>query len=225
MELWQQEEMAMNTATYKAIESKNIAAASNMEWWQQELLESTKDYQGYGTQYYENGTNALTATPPSPDSSSTSNVVTNVPIKIATPQYVNFDTSVIDRQEGLETFFFEQISGAELLISNNRNFINTINISYQPIINVSDFKNAYDPKKIVALQDTADVYFSNFIINLLTRIPDVPTSSSTNGTNVYITTSGNIVIETKDNASDERVEIQILSGGTIYSDTLGVSLS
>jgi len=173
------------------------------------------------------------ATPPTPEqylrvdtgSGTTSTVVTNVPIKIATPQYVNFDTSVIDRQEGLETFFFEQISGAELLISSNRNFVNTINISYQPIINVSDFKNAYDPRKIIALQDTADVYFLNFIINLLSRIPDVPTSSSTNGTNVYITTSGNIVIETKDNELDERVEIQILAGGTIYSDTLGVSLS
>ena len=166
----------------------------------------------------------LSASPSTNSASSTvSNVVTNVPIKIATPQYVDFDQNIQDTAaDRLPNLFLEQIAGTELLISNNRNFINTVNISYQPIINVSDFKNAYDPKKIIALQDTSDVYFLNFIINLLTRIPEVPTSASTNGTNVYLTASGDIVIETKDNEPDERVEIQILSGGTIYNDTLGV---
>ena len=65
-------------------------------------------------------------------------------------------------------------------------------------------------KKIIALQDTSDVYFFNFAINLLTRIPDVPTDSSTNGTNVYIDANGDLVIETKDNASDERIQIEII---------------
>lgn len=152
------------------------------------------------------------------------NLKVTSPVKIATPQYVNFDDNTLGTPSGgIPSLFFEQIAGFELLISNNRNFLNTANISYQPIINISDFRNTYDPKKIIALQDTSDIYFSNFIINLLTRIPEVPTSSSTNGTNVYITSAGNIVIETKDNEPDERVEIQILSGGTIYNDTLGVS--
>lgn len=210
-----------------------------MEYWERELLESTKDKVNYGytpnqedlVDYSINanlsiGSSPVSATPPVPSSGEekqSSNLVTNTVIKIATPQYVDFDENIVDPiGEGLSSLFFEQIAGAELLISNNRNFINTTSISYQPIINVSDFKNTYDPKKIIALQDTSDVYFLNFVINLLTRIPDVPTTSSTNGTNVYITSVGNIVIETKDNELDERVEIQILSGGTIYSDTLGV---
>ena len=46
--------------------------------------------------------------------------------------------------------------------------------------------------------------------------------SSTNGTNVYMDSSGNLVIETKDNEPDERVQIEIFTGGTIYTDTLGV---
>jgi hypothetical protein len=37
--------------------------------------------------------------------------------------------------------------------------------------------------------------------------------------------SGNLVIETKDNESDERVQIEIFSGGIIYNDTLGVDES
>ena len=71
----------------------------------------------------------------------------------------------------------------------------------------------------------SDVYFFNFAINLLARIPDVPTDSSTNGTNVYIDANGDLVIETKDNAPDERIQIEIISGGTIDTDILEVDES
>ena len=168
------------------------------------------------------------ATPPVPQTNQqSSNLVTKASVKIATPQYVNFDENVINAiGEGeLANLFFEQVAGHELLILSNKNFVNTKNIDYQPIANISNFKNTYDPKKIIALQDTSDVYFFNFAINLLARIPDVPTDSSTNGTNVYMDSSGNLVIETKDNEPDERIQIEIFTGGTIYTDTLGVDES
>jgi hypothetical protein len=174
---------------------------------------------------------ATTTTPATPAVPQTeqqsSNLVTKASVKISTPQYVNFDENVINPiGEGeIVNLFFEQIAGHELLILSNKNFVNTKNIDYQPIANIANFKNTYDPKKIIALQDTSDVYFFNFAINLLTRIPDVPTDSSTNGTNVYIDANGDLIIETKDNASDERVQIEIISGGTIYNDTLGVDES
>jgi len=184
-----------------------------MGTWEEEWLDMTKD-------------KAATPAVPQIDQQS-SNLVTKASIKIATPQYVNFDENVINPiGEGeIVNLFFEQIAGHELLILSNKNFVNTKNIDYQPIANIANFKNTYDPKKIIALQDTSDVYFFNFAINLLTRIPDVPTSSSTNGTNVYIDANGDLVIETKDNASDERIQIEIISGGTIYNDTLGVDES
>jgi hypothetical protein len=184
-----------------------------MGTWEEEWLDMTKD-------------KAATPAVPQTDQQS-SNLVTKASIKIATPQYVNFDENVINPiGEGeIVNLFFEQIVGHELLILSNKNFVNTKNIDYQPIANIANFKNTYDPKKIIALQDTSDVYFFNFAINLLTRIPDVPTGSSTNGTNVYIDANGDLVIETKDNASDERIQIEIISGGTIYNDTLGVDES
>lgn len=180
-----------------------------MEYWQQEDIASAA------------------ATPPVPTlqtGQQTSNLVTKASVKIATPQYVNFDENFINAiGEGeLVNLFFEQVAGHELLILSNKNFVNTKNIDYQPIANISNFKNTYDPKKIIALQDTSDVYFFNFAINLLARIPDVPTDSSTNDTNVYMDSSGNLIIETKDNEPDERVQIEIFTGGTIYTDTLGV---
>jgi hypothetical protein len=173
-------------------------------------------------------TTTAPATPPVPQTNQqSSNLVTKASVKIATPQYVDFDENVTNAIGSAElvNLFFEQIAGHELLILSNKNFVNTKNIDYQPIANISNFKNTYDPKKIIALQDTSDVYFFNFAINLLTRIPDVPTDSSTNGTNVYMDSSGNLVIETKDNESDERVQIEIFSGGIIYNDTLGVDES
>lgn len=178
----------------------------------------------------EVGTYFANAIPPVPTPQTeqqSSNLVTKASVKIATPQYVNFDENVLDpiTEDKILNLFFEQVAGHELLILSNKNFVNTKNIEYQPIANVSNFKNVYDPKKIIALQDTSDVYFFNFAINLLARIPDVPTSSSTNGTNVYIDAEGNLVIETKDNAPDERVQIEIISGGTIDTDILGVDES
>jgi hypothetical protein len=183
-----------------------------MEYWQQEDI------------------NSAAATPPVPTpqtSQQASNLVTKASVKIATPQYVNFDENVLNpiTEGDIVNLFFEQVAGHELLILSNKNFVNTKNVEYQPIANISNFKNTYDPKKIIALQDTSDVYFFNFAINLLARIPDVPTDSSTNGTNVYIDSSGNLVIETKNNEPDERIQIEIVSGGTIYSDTLEVDES
>lgn len=172
-------------------------------------------------------TNAVPPVPATQTEQQSSNLVTKASVKIATPQYVNFDENVLNPITGGEivNLFFEQIAGHELLILSNKNFVNTKNVDYQPIANISNFKNTYDPKKIIALQDTSDVYFFNFAINLLARIPDVPTDSSTNGTNVYIDANGDLVIETKDNAPDERIQIEIISGGTIDTDILEVDES
>jgi hypothetical protein len=171
--------------------------------------------------------------------SSESNLVVKSSVKIATPQYVDFDEASLNpiTQDEIKYLFFEQINGQQLLLLSNTNFVNPENIVYQPIINISDFKTNYDPKKIIALQDTSDTYFLNFPIKLNNKIPDVPTTESTNGKNVYIATTprtdllytaevtyynryARIVIETKDMEDDENVEIQILSGGTIYTDLI-----
>jgi hypothetical protein len=212
------------------------------------------DYMGVpGFQIPNNQTNPSTyvePTPPSPSistnsggsitySPSVSSVTVKSPVKIATPQYVDFDEASLNPigQDEIKYLFFEQINGQQLLLLSNTNFVNPENIVYQPIVNISNFKTNYDPKKIIALQDTSDTYFLNFPIKLNNKIPDVPTTESTNGKNVYIATTprtdliytavvtyynryARIVIETKDMENDENIEIQILSGGTIYTDLI-----
>lgn len=147
-------------------------------------------------------------------------------VKKAETQYVNFneeslvptlDTELID-------LYFEQINGGTLLLLNNRNFVNTGTFIYQPIINISEFVNTYDPKKLIPIQDASDTFFNNFSINLDERIPTTPTSGIRNATNVYIDSSGNIVIETKNMKVDERLEIQVLLNGTIYEDSFDLGI-
>ncbi len=161
------------------------------------------------------------------DGSSGSNLVVSSPVKIATPQYVNFNEEslvpILDTE--LQDLFYEQLNGQALILINNRNFINTGTFLYQPVVNISDFVRNYDPKKLIPIQETSDTFFSNFPINLDDKIPKTPTSGVLNGPNVYIDSIGNIVIETKDMRVDERVEIQVLLNGTIYQDDLDLEIS
>jgi len=169
--------------------------------------------------------------------SSGSNLVVKSPVKIATPQYVDFNEANINpiTTNEILNLYFEQINGHALLLLNNTNLVNTPSINYQPIVNMWEITKRYDPKKILGLQDTADTYFGNFSIKLDNKIPKVPSDDSTNGTNVYLATtqdlvltaevvgynrSARLVIETVNMEKDERLEIEILSDGTIDTDLI-----
>lgn len=169
--------------------------------------------------------------------SSGSNLVVKSPVKIATPQYVDFNEAKLNpiTTNEILNLYFEEINGHALLLLNNTNFVETASINYQPIVNMWEIAKRYDPKKILGLQDTADTYFGNFSIKLENKIPKVPSAESTNGTNVYLATSqdlvltavvvgynrsARLVIETVNMEKDERVEIEILSDGTIDTDLI-----
>jgi len=182
---------------------------------------------------YESGHESNPITPPT----SGSNLVVKSPVKIATPQYVNFNEATINpiTTNEILNLYFEEINGHALLLLNNTNFVNTPSINYQPIVNMWEITKRYDPKKILGLQDTSDTYFGNFSIKLENKIPKVPSTESTNGKNVYLATnqdllltqvvvgynrSARLVIETVNMEKDERVEIEILSDGTIDTDLI-----
>lgn len=159
--------------------------------------------------------------------STTTGSNTSTAVKKAEPQYVDFnEASVVPITDTeITDLYFEQINGGGLLVLNNRNFVNTGTFVYQPIVNISDFVREYNPRKLIAIQETSDTFFSNFPINLDEKIPKTPTSGVLNGTNVYIDSANNIVVETKDMRVDERVEIQVLLDGTIYEDVLDLGMS
>lgn len=143
-------------------------------------------------------------------------------VKIATPQYVNFQDDISrESPDFLKMLYFEQINGAMLLSLTNNANLNTESINYQPIIDMAEIQKALDPKGILALQNTSDKYFLNFPIKLETKIPNYGNGPSES--NVYINFStGNLVIESINLNPGEKIEIETLQNGTIYETDLGV---
>jgi hypothetical protein len=166
------------------------------------------------------------ATPDTPTTylvaGSTSSI--KAPVKIATPQYVNFQNNITEEDaDFLKILYFEQINGSILLSLTNSANLNTENVNYQPVVNMAEIQKALDPKNILALQNTSEKYFLNFPIKLDTKIPNVGNGPS--GTNVYIDSFGNLVIESINLGPRENIEIQTLQNGTIYETDLGVDES
>jgi len=149
---------------------------------------------------------AITYTPPAP------------PVKTATPDIVLFDDESVS-VEVMENLLFENIGGQELINIARSDTINGQPISYQPIKNISAIQQQYNPNNIVSLQQTSNRFFAGFAIKLEDKIPGEGNGS--NGSNIYIdTNNGNLTIELIKLEADEQVEIQIVTNGTIYEDTV-----
>ena len=193
------------------------SSPQKIESWQQEFLDMTA---GKSTEVPGN----LTLLPIPPTSSLRANPIFSIrtPVKIATPQYVNFQNDInAEDADFLKMLYFEQINGTMLLSLTNNANLNTDSVNYQPIINMAEIQKALDPKGILALQNTSDKYFLNFPIKLETKIPN--SGNGPAGTNVYINFStGNLVIESINLNPGEKIEIETLQNGTIYETDLGV---
>jgi len=166
-----------------------------------------------------NAPSTVSASPPSPQIvAAASSAITQNTIKTATPDIILFDDDLVPI-EIMTDLIFEDIGGQELINIARRDTINGQKISYQPIKNMSDIEQKYNPNNLISLQATSDKYFANFQIQLKDKIPTVGTGA--NQTYVYLITSTNdLVIETVNLAADEQIEVQIATDGTIYEAVL-----
>jgi hypothetical protein len=121
--------------------------------------------------------------------------------------------------EVMSDLIFENIGGQEIINIARNDIINGQTVVYQPIKNLTSLNFQYNPQNILSLQNTSDEYFKKFPIKLEDKIPNV--GSGPNGETVYIEAStGNLVINVINLANDEQVEVQVLSSGAIFSDTI-----
>lgn len=136
-------------------------------------------------------------------------------VKTATPDIIQFDDkSIEENAEILVDLLFENIGGQELLTIARYDTVNGQEVSYQPIKNLNILQQEYNPTNIVRLQKTSDTIFANFPIKLNDKIPVI--GNGINGDNVYLDANGDLVIEFINLLSDEQIEIQITTSGTIY---------
>lgn len=158
------------------------------------------------------------ATPQLPPPLQDSSKPTSYKVKVATPEIILFDESTLP-VEVLTDLIFENIGGQEILSVSRHNTINGDYISNQLIKNLTSLNQEYSSKKLLSLQNTSDKYFSNFGIKLETKIPFE--GNGPDGSNIYIDSSQNIVIELVNLDIDEQIEVQLGIGGTIYTIPLG----
>jgi hypothetical protein len=163
---------------------------------------------------------SITATPPAPDPEmfSARMFAAPPPVKTATLDIILFDEENIPI-DGMFDQIFENIGGQELISITRSDIVNGQKISYQPIKNLSAIQQRYNPNNILSLQQTADKFFAGFSIKLEDKIPE--TGNGTNGENVYLNATGDLIIEFINVNPDEQVETQISVSGTIYEADLG----
>jgi len=163
---------------------------------------------------------SITATPPAPDPEmfSARMFAAPPPVKTATLDIILFDEENIPT-DGMFDQIFENIGGQELISITRSDIVNGQKISYQPIKNLSAIQQRYNPNNILSLQQTADKFFAGFSIKLEDKIPE--NGNGTNGENVYLNATGDLIIEFINVNPDEQVETQISLSGTIYEADLG----
>lgn len=162
---------------------------------------------------------SITATPAAPETSNLSLFLPPPAIKTATPDIVLFDEENVDVDQIFD-LIFENLGGQELINISRSDIINGQKISYQPIKNLSNIQQRYNPNNIISLQQTADKYFAGFSIKLEDKVPNE--GNGENGENIYIDeVTGDLIIELINLNNDEQVETEITLSGTIYEITLG----
>jgi hypothetical protein len=159
--------------------------------------------------------------PPTPDPPFTIMPVDPTPetpaIKSAPIETVLFNDEKVSDNLLLD-LLFEDVGGQELLTMSRHDTVNGQPVAYQPFKNLGILQNTFNPSNLLRLQETSDKFFANFVINLNSKIPKV--GNGLNGSNYYLTSSGDLVIEFVNLKSDEEIEIQIVTDGTI--DEVGI---
>lgn len=109
----------------------------------------------------------------------------------------------------------EDMGALELINTARHDLITGNNISYKPFSRMSILNSNYDPLRIIALSDGTPVQFGNFPINLNNYIPKL------NQNNVYFDAAKeNIILEFVNIQGGDFVEIEIVSQGEVYNDTI-----
>lgn len=134
----------------------------------------------------------------------------------ASPDIILFDDGAV-QIELMADLIFENIGGHELINIARNDLINGQNIIYSPIKNLNLLAQQYNSRNILPLSNTSDTFFKNFPIKLETKIP--VTGAGPSGAIVYLE-NNNLVINVINLAADEQVEIQIITSGEIFDDTI-----
>ena len=163
---------------------------------------------------------------------------TNNSVKIATPDLILLNDDVMSI-EIMTDLIFEDIGGYELATISRHDLVNGQKVIYTPIKNLTDLYLQYNPNNVLRLQ-SSDSYFNSLSLSIFDHLPTCGTGydislppnnlnetdknkwiKTPNCKSVYIDPiSGDLVINLVNIKENEQVEVQVLTSGDIFSDTI-----
>lgn len=180
------------------------------------------------------------ATPNLPDPK---NTIDDKSVKIATPDLIIKDDEVMSI-DIMTDLIFEDIGGQELATISRHDLVNGQKILYSPIKNLTDLYLQYNPNNILRLQ-SSDSYFKSLSLSILDHLPECGTGytisappppagdpgyvekdltkwiKTPNCKSIYIDPiTGDLVINLINLKDGEQAEVQILTSGSTFGDTI-----
>jgi hypothetical protein len=153
----------------------------------------------------------------------------DVIVRIPERDVVNFVDENIPT-ELITNLLFENLGANELIKFERHDTIEGTNASYDIISNLTGVRKIFDPSTLISRQKPNTSFFDIFNIKLEDKIPTdlylrnnpkIDATGEVNSTDyVYIDPEGNLVIELVNIDSDEVLEVEIDSNGTIYEVTI-----
>jgi hypothetical protein len=147
------------------------------------------------------------------------------PVKYASPADVLIQESTLPVDLILKQTL-EKIGGLELISLVRHDTVNGQEIAYQPVKNLSQVERLFGPQNMVKIPDSSEIYFKNFAIKLEASIPQydpdaVYVDMIDRDNNVFFDGVNNrIIIELINLKPDYEVEIQTVSLGKVFDDTI-----
>ena len=138
------------------------------------------------------------------------------PVRLPSRDVVSLVDPGIDSAT-IQNLLFENIGATELVRFTRHDTVDGINPYYDIISNLSDIKRKYDPASLISVQKPESSYFDIYTIKLDQRIPDQSYLDENNLSDfIYIDNNGDLIIELTNLASDEIIEVEVDTSGTIY---------
>jgi hypothetical protein len=145
------------------------------------------------------------------------------PVKHAAPGDVLIDVDDLP-VDLIAKLTLEKIGGLELISLVRHDTVNGQNIVYRPVRNVSQIAIDYNPQNMIKMPDSADSYFKNFAIKLETHIQQ--TTNELPPLVAYIdSATGNVIIDLVNLKADYEIEVQMVSSGKVFNDTMYIEES
>lgn len=172
------------------------------------------------------------ATPNLPDPKT---ILDSNAVKVATPDLIIRDDEVMSI-DIMTDLIFEDIGGQELATISRHDLVNGQKILYTPIKNLTDLYLQYNPNNILRLQ-SSDSYFKSLSLSVLDHLPEcgngydlIPKENEPDKTkwtkvpnckSIYIDPiTGDLVINLIGLKDGEQAEVQILTTGSTFDDTI-----